>query len=264
MASRGSRHKALPFFSRGEMPSPLHFGLLVFFLLAPSQALPYQSGAPWPRDGQSNNNTNVAAYALGSNIAPSVLWSAALAGGTSCSSKAPIIANDSTIYVACSGRLFAIAGENGTIQWVFSGAAGILSPPTLSFSGTIFFASDAKSVYALNSFGTQNWVAATAYTPRASASVALSPDGLTLYVATANTANYHQGRLDAFVASTGAPAWSFATLGSGGAFETPTVAMDGTIFYELMMATSIRFLLQESKTGSRTLRWDRYNFSWHQ
>ena len=138
------------------------------------------------------------------------------------------------ILALAAGLLPAAAADSGTVHalatntpalWRFTADYYIETSSALGPDGTLYFASSAGTVYAVNSrTGGQKWqrkFAATAYDHFSSP--ALGPDG-TVYMGTAG------GKVYALAGTNGAVKWSFATTSTDTVVSTPTLGPNGSLY----------------------------------
>ena len=123
-----------------------------------------------------------------------------------------------------SGTIHALA-TNTPALWRFTADYYIETSPALGADGTLYFASSAGTVYAVNSgTGAQKWqrkFAASAFDHFSSP--ALGPDG-TVYVGTSG------GNIRALVGTNGAVKWTFATTTTDTVISTPTLGLNNTLY----------------------------------
>jgi outer membrane protein assembly factor BamB len=146
--------------------------------------------------------------------------------------SSPVVAADGTIYVGTRGTgsvasgLLALAPD-GTLKWHYdTGANGVSSGAAVRADGSVVFASDDGTLFALETSGQRRW--STSLKARAFASPLVGPDG-TIYMGT-------ESGLTA-VRSDGSIAWSNpgCAVGDGGASLQP----DGSIRYTCQSALMV-------------------------
>lgn len=139
------------------------------------------------------------------------------------------VSADGTVYGAAlqGGTAIEAVDTNGNLKWLYSFGPGrqrLLSSPIIGDDGTIYAALADGGIHAINPDGTRKW-----HIPMDKyfiSSLALSPDGNTLYAAE------HSWTFYAINANTGNIAW-YQGHNSGlnaGYRSSPAVADDGTIY----------------------------------
>ncbi len=188
----------------------------------------------------SNNNY---LYAVLPNGA--LAWSKLHGGGNS----SPLIASDGTVYTIGTGEMVGYANvcsfdKSGNLNWQYFAERGEFSAsPSISKDGqTIYLASN--YLYAIHKDGTLQWKARPDTTDSFIYSLAISPDGNTLY-ATGEKALYAMG-------SDGTSKWKM-----DGVFSNPAVDNDGNVYIAGGNGGS---LYSFSKDGQ--IRWQRDDIYW--
>jgi len=96
----------------------------------------------------------------------------------------PLLGADETVYIgSLDHNLYAI-GHNGTLKWRFDAGAKIYQGINVGLDGTLYFVAEDKSLYAVSPTGSLRWkvVVDAGFQPYWIDAVAISPDGLTLYL----------------------------------------------------------------------------------
>ncbi len=142
------------------------------------------------------------------------------------------------------GTLWTSAAGPATpdIVWTFTGAGAFSGGPLLAADGTIYIASAARMLYALDATGVQRWAATLPVTP--TQTPALAPNGV-VYVIDVS------GGLAA-VAPDGSLLWHTLPKEPGLGFASPTVDADGTAYY---VATRSGSMVMRAVAADGTLRW---------
>jgi outer membrane protein assembly factor BamB len=130
----------------------------------------------------------------------------------------PALASDGTIYVGGNGVLTALNAD-GSGKWSFSLKGHLVASPAIATDGTLYFGSADGSVYALDPNGKVKWKFSTG--GEILSTPALAKNG-TVYLGGTDHNLYAIG-------SDGKLKWEFAT---GGQVFSPTIADDGTIYFQ--------------------------------
>ncbi|HEY3854838.1 MAG TPA: Ig-like domain-containing protein [Verrucomicrobiae bacterium] len=132
--------------------------------------------------------------------------------------SAPAIAADGTIYFGTDAQTLYAVTANGVTKWAYPTGGAVRSGPSIGSDGAIYFGAEDGRVYALNPDGTLRWSFAVG--GFSDASTALGTNGTVYYAA-------GDGNLYA-ISTNGTKLWSF----NAGVTHTcsPVVGADGTIY----------------------------------
>lgn len=164
---------------------------------------------------------------------------------------APLVSKDGAIYFAAlDGRLYALATD-GRQKWTFTANHPIdLAGMNISLDGTLFFVDKGHVLYAVKD-GSLRWTLSDAYAFQSgsSCSIALSPDGATLYLGLQKKSGQDSSSGLAAVTNNGQVKWVYDT---GNVECTPLVDNDGNIFFQAGLGKG----KEETKTGIYSLTRD--------
>ncbi|PTX90942.1 PQQ-binding-like beta-propeller repeat protein [Opitutus sp. ER46] len=135
----------------------------------------------------------------------------------------PVVGADGTIYQGSDDNdryLYALK-PTGSLKWRFATSSGVYGAPAIDAAGNVYFTTLYGRVYGVNASGTELWHVDSP--GNISSSVALSPDGGTLYYADYNATLYARDT------ATGTVRWTYALEGEVRA-SSPAVDADGRIY----------------------------------
>ena len=142
-------------------------------------------------------------------------------------SSTPIIGKDDIIYLSTEGAYYAF-NSDGSIKWEYITNTGIYNfSEAIGLDGTIYFADFTGTLYALNPDGCLKWKTSGfggLHSLRLFNSIAMSPDGSSLYVVGSDTT------LNAIDSQNGSLLWKLDMEGNI-FFNAPMVDSDGNVYY---------------------------------
>lgn len=152
--------------------------------------------------------------------------------------------DESSVYVVSSGgtladgsrigaNLYAVNTTTGGVRWTYAtGDKSVTMSSPVVVNGRVFFGTLEGLFFAVNeSNGTDAWTLSYDAEAQIYSTAAVSPDGLTLYLATFdNVSGIDNNRVIALDAATGNVVWS-TTPFSAGFTSSPAVSADGTRLY---------------------------------